>query len=101
MISLVTRSAEQARAKQSKKVTGAHLKHVIQSDAQFDFLDEIVAGVPDVTAPAKKSKEGVTTGEDDSDGGGGGGGGGLAGEAAGKKRKARSRRKVKDEDEDF
>ena len=82
MISLVTQSADQARAKSSKKVTAAHLKQVIQQNSTFDFLTEIVAKVPD--APTKKDHK-----DEDSDG---------VGEP--KKKKGRGKRKADDEEMD-
>ena len=80
MISLVTKAANQARSKSSKKVTAAHLKQVVERDEQFDFLAEIISKVPDAPAPKK---------DDDSE------------EAAeGKKKKIVTRRKRKAEEED-
>ncbi len=81
MISLVTKSAAQARAKSSKKVTAAHLKQVIESDEQFDFLADIISKVPD----AAVSK----TEEDDDDGDG-----------KGKKKQPGSRRRRKENSDD-
>lgn len=52
MISLVTKGAAAAKAKNSKRVTAAHLKAALMSDSQFDFLEGICAGVPD--APEKR-----------------------------------------------
>ena len=54
MISLVTKSAELARSKSSKKVTAAHLKQVIEKDEQFDFLAEIISKIPNAPAPKKE-----------------------------------------------
>ena len=54
MISLVTKSAAQARAKSAKKITAAHLKQVVQQESQFDFLSDIIAKVPDAPAPKKE-----------------------------------------------
>jgi len=78
MISLVTKAATEARTKSAKKVTAAHLKKVIMSDKQFDFLESIVAKVPDAPAPKK---------DDDSEG-----------HEGSKKRKAAPRRRKKEED---
>jgi hypothetical protein len=80
MISLVTKSAAQAKSKSSKKVTAAHLKQVIEQDEQFDFLQEITAKIQD--APAKKEKE------EDSEGAAG---------SEGKRKRAPRRRKGDDE----
>ena len=79
MISLVTKSANLARSKSAKKVTAAHLKQVIEKDVQFDFLEDIIAKVPDAPAP-KKDEDSEGTGE-------------------GKKKRAAPRRKKKEEDE--
>lgn len=45
MIQLVTKSAEVARDKSSKRVTPAMLKTVIETDDQWDFLREIASKV--------------------------------------------------------
>lgn len=80
MISLVTKSAAQARLKSAKKVTAAHLKHVIQSDESFDFLTEIVSKVPEAASSKKEVK-----GEDSDEG-------------ETKKRRGRGKRKTEEED---
>jgi hypothetical protein len=45
MIALVTKSAEVAKEKNSKRVTAPMLKQVVESDEQWDFLREIVSKV--------------------------------------------------------
>lgn len=45
MIHIVTKSAEVAKEKNSKRVTAAMLKQVVESDEQWDFLREIVSKV--------------------------------------------------------
>ena len=80
MISIVTKAADQAKSKQAKKVTAAHLKQVVSDVEAFDFLKEIVSKVAD--APTAKK-------DDDSEEG-----------LDAKKKKTRVRRKVKSEDED-
>lgn len=45
MIHIVTKSAEVAKEKNSKRVTAAMLKQVVESDEQWDFLREIVRKV--------------------------------------------------------
>jgi len=62
MISLALKSAEEARTRNSKRVTGFHLKQAVQKDEQFDFLSEIVAKVPDAPTSSGKGKK-----EDDDD----------------------------------
>ncbi|EFX03264.1 cbf nf-y family transcription factor [Grosmannia clavigera kw1407] len=42
MVALVTKSADVARAKNSKRVTAQMLKQVVESDDQWDFLRDIV-----------------------------------------------------------
>lgn len=79
MISLVTKAAEQARSKSAKKVTAAHLKQVVGSDEQFDFLSDVISKVPDAPAPKK---------DEDSEGA-----------VEGKKKRGPGRRKAKDSDD--
>ena len=83
MISVVTKAANEARAKQSKRVTAAHLKQAVMKDDQLDFLAEIISKVPDAPAAAKKEKE-----EDSEDGGEGK-----------RKKKVGTKRKKKDDDD--
>ncbi|EMT70221.1 DNA polymerase epsilon subunit C [Fusarium odoratissimum] len=45
MIQLVTKSADVAREKGSKRVTAPMLKHVVEADEQWDFLRDIVSRV--------------------------------------------------------
>lgn len=45
MVQLVTKSAEVAREKNSKRVTAAMLKTVVEADDQWDFLRDIVSKV--------------------------------------------------------
>jgi Dr1-associated corepressor len=56
MISLVTKAAAEAKARNSKRVGAVHLKHAVTKDEQFDFLNEIVSKVAD--APAADKSEG-------------------------------------------
>ena len=84
MISIVTKAAQRAREKASKRVTAVHLKQALQDDEQFDFLADIIAKVPD--APASKKKEETEDSEE-------------AVETK-KRKRAPARRKKRDEDED-
>jgi len=59
MISITLSAAEEAKARGSKRVSGHHLKQVVQKAEQFDFLRDIVARIPD----APTSKEGKAKGE--------------------------------------
>ncbi|KAI9718158.1 MAG: hypothetical protein M1828_006790 [Chrysothrix sp. TS-e1954] len=61
MISLALRSAAEARARGTKRITAAHLKEAVAKDEHFDFLSEIVAKIPD--APAGKDKSSKTKDE--------------------------------------
>lgn len=85
MISLVSKAADQARSRGSKRVLGAHLKQAVLEDEQFDFLHEIVNKVPD--APAK----GADKNEDSDEA--------MDGAAAPKKKRAAGRRKRKGGDD--
>ncbi|KAF2198047.1 histone-fold-containing protein [Delitschia confertaspora ATCC 74209] len=82
MISLVTKSAAEAKARSSKRVTAAHLKQAVEKDEQFDFLSEIVSKVADAPAASDKT---------DPD----------AMDVDGKKRKGAGRKKKKADDDDF
>ncbi|KAL8910523.1 MAG: hypothetical protein Q9171_004182 [Xanthocarpia ochracea] len=74
MISVVTKAADEAKLRSSKRVTAAHLKQAIEKDEQFDFLAEHVANVPDVPAPKKEdSEEPMATKTKRAAAGGGGG----------------------------
>ena len=57
MISLALGSAQVAREKGSKKVSGQHLKAAVARDEQFDFLNEIVAKIGDAGAGKDGAKE--------------------------------------------
>ncbi|TQV91407.1 Histone-fold domain-containing protein [Cordyceps javanica] len=54
MIQLVTKSAEVAKDKGSKRVTASMLKHVVESDEQWDFLRDIVSRVENEKEGPKK-----------------------------------------------
>ena len=54
MISLVTKAAAEAKARNSKRVGAIHLKQAISKDEQFDFLSDIMAKVQDTPAVADK-----------------------------------------------
>ncbi|KAF7544605.1 hypothetical protein G7Z17_g9817 [Cylindrodendrum hubeiense] len=45
MIQMVTKSADVAKEKGSKRVTASMLKHVVETDEQWDFLRDIVSRV--------------------------------------------------------
>ena len=64
MISLVCKASDEAKSRSSKRITAAHLKQAISKDEQFDFLQDIIAKVPDGPPASEK----VEDGEDGSDG---------------------------------
>ena len=64
MIQLVTKAAQEARDRNSKRVTAAHLKQAVAKDEVLDFLAEICSKVPD--QPARKHDE---DGSDHNEGG--------------------------------
>ena len=70
MISVVTKAANEAKAKSSKRVTAAHLKQAVEKDEQLDFLADIIAKVPDAPAP-KKDDDSEETAESKKKKGGG------------------------------
>lgn len=68
MIQLVTKSAEVARSKSSKRVTPAMLKSVVEEDDQWDFLRDIVLKVePDKEGSGAGSKGKAVKAESDSE----------------------------------
>lgn len=52
MISLVEESCNQARLRNAKRVTPAHLKQAVKAVEHFDFLEETVRKYPDPVGPA-------------------------------------------------
>ncbi|KAL1964912.1 hypothetical protein VTN77DRAFT_6265 [Rasamsonia byssochlamydoides] len=52
MISLVTKAAQEAKERNSKRITALHLKQAVAKDEVLDFLADIIAKVPD--QPGKK-----------------------------------------------
>jgi len=93
MISLISKSATEAKLRGSKRVTAAHMKQAVLKAEQFDFLNDIVSKVADVPAPSGGGG-GKTDDEDEE------GGAAPSTPAAGtKKRKSAARkRKVKGEE---
>jgi histone H3/H4 len=72
MVALVTKSAEVAKQRNSKRVSAQMLKQVVETDDQWDFLREIVGKVETEEKGGKAS------------------GSGAAGQSAGSKAKAES-----------
>ena len=56
MVALVTKSADVAKEKNSKRVTAQMLKHVVESDDQWDFLRDIVSRVDNEDKAGKAGK---------------------------------------------
>lgn len=56
MIQLVTKSAEVAQEKGSKRVTAPMLKQVVETDEQWDFLRDIVSRVENEKEGKAKAK---------------------------------------------
>ena len=79
MISLVTKAAEEAKSRNSKRVGAIHLKQAITKNQNFDFLNDIVSKVAD--APEKSESDAMDEGK--------------------KKKAPRGRRKKADDDDDF
>lgn len=64
MIALCDKAADQARARNSKRITAGHLKKAIAIEEKFDFLAEIIAKVPDApSAPENPAPNSTTDGE--------------------------------------
>jgi hypothetical protein len=84
MISLVTKAADEARQRSSKRVLGVHLKQAVMKEESFDFLHDIVSKVQDAPSSGARASRAA---EADSD------------EEEGKKKRGGGRRKKKDSDE--
>lgn len=63
MVQLVSKSAEVAKEKGSKRVTAPMLKQVVETDDQWDFLRDIVSRVE----PEKEGSKSKAKAESDSD----------------------------------
>jgi hypothetical protein len=53
MVSLCDKASEEARSRNSKRITAGHLKQAILNEVQFDFLADIIEKVPDIPAAAE------------------------------------------------
>lgn len=67
MIQLVTKSAEVAKDKGSKRVTAPMLKHVVETDDQWDFLREIVGRVENEKEGSKSKAKAESDSDEDSE----------------------------------
>lgn len=66
MVQLVTKSADVAKEKGSKRVTAPMLKHVVETDDQWDFLRDIVSRVDNNEKEGSRAKA-KTESESDED----------------------------------
>ena len=74
MISVVSKAANEAKAKSSRRITAAHIKQAVEKDEQLDFLAEIISKVPDAPAPKRdEDSEEAVEGKRKKGAGGGGG----------------------------
>lgn len=89
MIALCEKASQQARSRNSKRITASHLKQAVLADEQFDFLEDIMAKVPEVPLPTENTNQGNGSDEEANNSGPPG--------SAKKPRKPRTR-KPKDED---
>ncbi|KAL1920148.1 uncharacterized protein VTP21DRAFT_1294 [Calcarisporiella thermophila] len=80
MQSLIDEACKEARVRNAKRLSVAHLKKTVLSTEQFDFLRDVVADIPD---PSEKATEGSSAAEDQQEGTG---------------KKGSRRRRVKEED---
>lgn len=65
MIQLVSKSADVAKEKGSKRVTASMLKQVVETDDQWDFLRDIVSRVENDKEGGAKSKSKAESDSDD------------------------------------
>lgn len=86
MIALCDKASEQARQRNSKRITAGHLKQAILHEEQFDFLADIIEKIPDIPLPAEGGSLSNPGGDSED------------GTAPVKKTRKPRTRKVKDED---
>ena len=67
MVQLVTKSAEVAKEKNSKRISAQMLKQAVESANEWDFLQEIVAKVSDKEEPSRSGGGGKSRPDSDSD----------------------------------
>jgi hypothetical protein len=67
MVQLVTKSAEVAKDKGSRRVTAPMLKHVVETDDQWDFLREIVGRVENEKEGGKSKAKVESDSDEDSE----------------------------------
>lgn len=59
MISLVSKAAEEAQSKSSKRITAEHLKRAVAKEEEYDFLQDIISKIPDAPASNEKTEDGL------------------------------------------
>ncbi|TGZ85692.1 histone-fold-containing protein [Ascodesmis nigricans] len=69
MVSLCDKASAQARSRNSKRITAAHLKAAIINEDQFDFLADIIEKIPDAPAAAENGNGSDEACEDEEEGG--------------------------------
>jgi histone H3/H4 len=65
MVALVTKSAEVAKEKNSKRVSAQMLKQAIEADGQYDFLHDIAAKVGDEEKKGGRSAKADSESDED------------------------------------
>lgn len=91
MIDLVTTAATEAKSRSSKRVTAAHLKQAVMSNAKYsDWLGDIVSKAPDAPAASGKAAKDEVDSDEEFFG---------AAAATKKKRKTSGRRKKGGDDD--
>lgn len=64
MISLCDKASEEARLRNSKRITAGHLKQAILHVEQFDFLADIIQKIADIPAPSAEGANLTNNGSD-------------------------------------
>jgi hypothetical protein len=64
MISLCDKASEEARLRNSKRITAGHLKQAILHYEQFDFLADIIQKIADIPAPSAEGSNLTNNGSD-------------------------------------
>lgn len=65
MVALCDKAADQARQRNSKRITAGHLKKAIAIEEKFDFLAEIIAKIPDAPSAPENPPSAATNSNDD------------------------------------
>lgn len=54
---LLAKTVEETKAKETKKVTPAHLKKAIENEPKFDFLLDLVKNLPEIEVEEKPKRK--------------------------------------------